>query len=442
MFCPAFFREKIVSNHSRVTPFKMSQKKRDEKRRVVITGLGAVTCIGHGKDGLWNGILAEKTGIRRVQRFDTSPYRAKTSGEILDFDPTLFFSAKRIHRLDRYAQMALVCAKMAVMDSGLPIEPGARHSRWGASMGTALGGISEAEAQHSIFMQKGIQSVNPMLALLVFGGSSSSNISIEFGLTGPCTTVSNSCASGNIAIGEGYRFIRDGYADVMLTGAAEAPLCPLTFAAFDRIKLMSAIEDPALSCRPFSAKRDGFVMAEGAGMLVLESEEHALARGASIYGELMGYSLNSDAYHMTSSLASGECAARCMQHALKDAGLRSEQIDYINTHGSSTAMNDKNETTALKIVFAEYAKQVAMSGTKAYHGHSLGSTGAIEAVICAQILQHQYIPPTLHLNHPDPECDLDYTPLHGRKAKVNTVLSNSFGFGGVNATLVMGRYSG
>jgi len=409
------------------------------RRRVVITGLGVISCIGSGLENFWKGILAEKTGIRRITRFDASPFDAKTAGEIHDFDALQFFDAKRMRRLDRYAQMAMAGAKMAFLDAKLLWKPGDRNPRWGASMGSALGGISEAEEQHTQFIQKGIRAINPMLALLVFGGSSSSNISIEFGLTGPCTTVSNSCASGNIAIGEGARYIRDGYADVMLVGAAEAPLSPLTFAAFDVIHTMSDIDDPERSCAPFCATRAGFVMGEGAGMMVLESEEHALKRGAHIYGEFKGYALNSDAFHMTSSLDSGECAARCMQDAIADAGLAADRIDYINAHASSTSMNDRNETTAIKKVFGNDTK-VAISGTKAYYGHSLGSTSAIEAVLCALALEKQHIPPTLHLTEPDPTCDLDYTPLHGRSAKIGHVMSNAFGFGGVNSSLVLGKY--
>jgi 3-oxoacyl-[acyl-carrier-protein] synthase II len=417
----------------------MSQRNH-QKERVVVTGLGAISCIGSGKDDLWNGILAEKTGIQKIERFDTSKYRAKTGGEVTKFDATDFFDAKRVRRLDRYAQMALVCAKMAMLDSGLKLEPQARNSRWGASMGTALGGISEAEDQHSVFMNKGIRSVNPMLALLVFGGSSSSNISIEFGLTGPCTTASNSCASGNIAIGEAYRFIRDGYADVMLTGAAEAPLSPLTFAAFDLIHTMSEIEDPQFSCCPFDSRRNGFVMSEGGGMLVLESEKHAKARGARIYAEVLGYSLNSDAFHMTSSLPSGECAARCMQDALDVAGVKPEEVDYINAHGSATQMNDKHETKSIKMVFKDSAHEIPISGTKAYHGHALGATAALEAVICSLAIKNQHIPPTLHLEKPDSDCDLDYTPNKGRKADLDVLISNAFGFGGVNSCIVLGRY--
>ncbi len=414
---------------------------RPSARRVVITGLSVISCIGIGLENFWNGILKEKTGIRRITRFDPSPFDAKTAGEIHDFDPLQFFDAKRMKRLDRYAQMAMACAKMAVRDSKLPWKPGNRNERWGTSMGSALGGISEAEEQHTRFLHKGIRAINPMLALLVFGGSSSSNISIEFGLMGPCSTVSNSCASGNIAIGEGYRFIRDGYADVMLVGAAEAPLSPLTFAAFDVIHTMSDIDDPERSCAPFSATRSGFVMGEGAGMLVLETEEHARLRGARIYGEIKGYSLNSDAFHMTSSLESGECAARCMKDALTDAGLKPEQIDYINAHASSTTMNDRNETTAIKKVFGNQASRIPISGTKGYYAHSLGATSAIEAVLCTLAIENQRIPPTLHLHEPDPLCDLDCTPLQGRSSPLQNVLSNAFGFGGVNSSIIFGKYS-
>lgn len=409
-------------------------------KRVVITGLGVISCIGIEKDNFWKGILAEKTGIGNLRRFDPSIYHAQTAGEVNDFDPLKYVDAKRIRRLDRYAQMALVGAKMAMMDSGLKYESGVRNPRWGSSMGTALGGISEAEDQHSTFMKSGIKSINPMLALLVFGGSSSSNISIDYGFTGPCTTCSNSCASGNVAIGEAFRYIRDGYADVMLTGAAEAPLSPLTYAAFDVLKTMSGIKDPLSSCCPFNSKRDGFVMAEGAGVMVLESEEHAVRRGAKIYAEVLGYSLNSDAYHMTASHPSGEAAARCMSDAVRDAGLTTDEIDYINAHGSSTPMNDKNETTAIKRCFGDYASRITISGTKAYHGHALGATAAMEAVTCALALQHQHIPPTIHLNERDPECDLDYTPNRGRKMRVDTILSAAFGFGGINSAIVLGTY--
>lgn len=410
------------------------------QRRVLITGLGAITCIGSGKENLWKGILAEKSGFRKLERLNLPDCKAQVAGEIRDFQPLDHFPAKRLKRLDRHSQMALVCARMAFLDAGLSHEPGVRRPRWGASLGTALGGISDAEHQHDLFIKRGPAAINPLLALLIFGGASSSNISIEFGLTGPCFTSSNSCSSGNMALGDAFHAIRNGHADLMFAGASEAPLCPLTFTAFDLIHTMSRIPDPDQACCPFDLRRDGFVMSEGAGILILESEEHALARGARIYGEILGYSTHCDAFHMTSSLESGECAARCMRDALNDAGLSPEQIDYINAHASSTPMNDRNETTAIKLAFGDHAKKVAISGTKAYHGHPLGAAAAIEAVLSTLALENQYIPPTLNLTQPDPSCDLDYTPLHGRKAPLRAILSNSFGFGGVNASLVLGQY--
>jgi 3-oxoacyl-[acyl-carrier-protein] synthase II len=406
---------------------------------VVITGVGVVSCIGQGKDDFWRGILAEKTGLQRIQRFDASPYRARVGGEIRDFRPADHFDARQLKRLDRHTQMALVSARMAVADAGLAAGTAKRDPRWGISLGTALGGIAEAEQAHVAFLREGLKSVNPMLAIQIFGGSSSSNLSIELGLTGPCYTSSNSCASGTMAIGEAYRYIRDGYADRMLAGGSEAPLNPLTFGAFDQIHCMSAQEDPARACRPFDRNRDGFVMAEGAGMLMLESEESARGRGADVYGEIRGYACNSDAYHMTASLADGECAARCIRDALEDAGIRPEEIDYINAHASSTPMNDRNETTAIKRALGDHARRVAVSGTKPFHGHPLGATGAIEAVTCALALRHQHIPPTLHLEERDPDCDIDCVPLHGRSAHVRVALSNSFGFGGVNASIVLAK---
>lgn len=403
----------------------------------MVTGLGVLTCIGQGKEAFWQGILAEKTGLRRIQRFDTAPYRAKVGGEIRDFRPQDHFDARQLKRLDRHTQMALVCARLAMADAGLEVERGVRHPRWGASLGTALGGIAEAEAEHTAFLRDGMRSVNPMLAIQIFGGSSSSQISIEFGLTGPCFTSSNSCASGTMAIGEAYRSVREGETDLMLAGGAEAPLCPLTFGAFDRIHCMSAREDPSAACCPFDRRRDGFVMAEGAALLVLESAEHAQARNAFVYGELRGYARNSDAYHMTASLPDGECAARCMRDALADAGLDPFEVDYINAHASSTPINDRNETLAIKRVLGEHARQVAISGTKGFYGHPLGATGAIEAVVSALALRHQHIPPTLHLQERDPDCDLDYVPVTGRDGAVKVAMSNSFGFGGANASIVL-----
>ncbi len=418
----------------------LSPTRHDGTPRVMITGLGALTCLGTGREALWHGILAEKSGFGRLTRFDPAALglRARCAGEI-HFDASAFADARQQRRLDRHSLMALAVAKMAFADAGLSAKINAPHPRWGVNMGTALAGIAEAEAQHTLFLKEGPKAIHPLLAIQIFGGASSSNISIEFGLTGPCATSSNSCASGTMAIGEAARMIRLGQADVMLAGASEAPLHPLTFSAFDRIHAMSASDDPARACRPFDARRDGFVMAEGAAVLLLESEAHARARGARIYGEIQGYASNSDAYHMTSSLPSGACAARCMLDALKDAGVPPGKVDYINAHGSSTLINDRNETAAIKLALGEHARRVAISGTKAYHGHPLGATGAIEAAICTLALDHQHIPPTLNWEEPDPACDLDYVPNHGRSARLNHILSNSFGFGGVNAVLVISR---
>ena len=312
--------------------------------------------------------------------------------------------------------------------------------RVGVSFGTALGGVCKAEDQHIRFLKKGARGVNPTLALQVFGGSAHSNIAIEFGFRGVGTTNSNSCASGTVAVGEALRYIRDDFADVVVAGGAEAPLATLSFGAFDLIKTMSRwTGDPALACRPFDKMRDGFVMGEGAAALIVEELEHAQKRGAHIYAELLGYSLNNDAFHMTSPLPAGESCIRAMRHALADAGSRPEQIDYVNAHASSTQLSDSTETMAIKEVFGDHARRIPVSGTKGYTGHPLGATGAIEAGICALALEEQWVPPTLSYANPDPACDLDVVPNHGREAKLDYVMSNSFGFGGINACVVLGR---
>jgi 3-oxoacyl-[acyl-carrier-protein] synthase II len=307
-------------------------------------------------------------------------------------------------------------------------------------LGTALAGMSDAEEDHGRFAGGGARAVNPMLALMIFGGAGSSNVSIELGLGGPCVASSNSCASGNLALGEAARMVRDGTADVMLAGGSEAPLCPLTFSAFDLIHTMSGIRDPSRACCPFSARRDGFVMAEGSAILVLEAEEHARRRGARAYAEFLGAASNSDAWHMTASLASGEQAAACMLAALSDAGVAPSSVDYVNAHASSTPINDRNETVAIHRAFGAHAPRLAISGTKPVHGHALGAVAAMEAAICARAISEGFIPPTANLDEPDPACDLDYVPLKGREARLGVVLSNAFGFGGVNASIVLGRY--
>jgi 3-oxoacyl-[acyl-carrier-protein] synthase II len=410
------------------------------QRRVVVTGIGAVTPIGHTREGLWQGVLRGKSGVRRVSAFDVSGYRSQVAAEVLDFDAAPYLDRKQLKRLDRYSQFALCAAKMAVADAELRLEA-EPHERVGVCMGSALGGMLTAEEQHGAFAARGLSAVSPMLAVTVFGAAASCNIAIEFGVTGPNTANCNSCAAGTIAIGDAMRFIQRGEAEVMLAGGAETPIAPLCFGSFSIIRAMSKRNhDPERACRPFDKGRDGFVMGEGAAILVLEEAARAERRGAHIYAEILGYSLTNDAYHMSAPHPGGVEAARAMAMVLNDAGLRPEDIEYINAHGSSTPMNDKIETMAIKQVFGGLAGRIPVSGTKGLYGHALGASGAIEAAIGALALAYKYVPPTVNYETPDPECDLDYVPNVGRSARVRYLMSNSFGFGGINACLVLGRY--
>lgn len=409
--------------------------------RVVITGIGAVTAIGSGKDGLWHGILRNESGIRRVTHFDAAPFRSQVAGEVTNFDPLAHFNARQLKRLDRHAQFSLVAAKMALEDAGHALRPRDLRDDFGVSMGTALGGIALAEHQHELFLREGIRAVNPSLAFLVFGGAGSSHIAIEFGLAGPGNTNSNSCASGTIALGEAFRLIRDGRATAMLAGGAEAPLSPLTFGAFDTLRALSKHNgEPAHACRPFDARRDGFVMGEGAAVLVLEELDSARARGATILAEILGYACNNDAFHMFEPRADASVATRCIEDALADARVAPERIDYINAHATGTPLGDAAETLAIKSVFGEGAGKIPVSATKSFHAHPLGASGAIEAAICCLAFEHDYLPPTLNLAERDPACNLDCIPNVGRHQRVRCILSNSFGFGGINASIVLARY--
>ena len=409
-------------------------------RRVVITGLGPITCAGIGREAFWKSVRASRSGITRITRFDTSEFKAHCGGEINDWDASAFFPPHRLKRLDRYAQFSVASALLALEDARLSWSKERPAARVGVSFGTALGGISGAESEHQHFLKKGQRGVNQTLALQVFGGSAHSNIAIECGFRGPGTTNSNSCASGVIAVGEAMRYIRDGMADVMIAGGAEAPLSPLSFGAFDFIRTMSRwTGDPPFACKPFDRDRDGFVMGEGAASLVIEEYEHAMLRGAPVYAEVLGYSLNNEAYHMTTPLPSGESVVACMTDALADARLAPGDIDYINAHASGTQLNDANECSAIRAVFGSHAARVAVSGTKAFTAHPLGATGAMETVLCALALKHGYVPPTLHLRNPDPACDLDVVPNVGRERALRYAMNNAFGFGGINAVLVLGR---
>jgi 3-oxoacyl-[acyl-carrier-protein] synthase II len=409
------------------------------RRRVAITGIGCVTPIGTGVEGLWTGLRTERSAVGPATRFDASIYRSQCAAQIDDFDPTRWIDAKRVKRLDRFSQFAVASAHLALEDGALDLAQ-VHRERMGAMMGTALGGVGYAEEQAARFMTGGLRDVDATLALTVFGGSASCNIAIEFGVSGPNSTNAMSCASGSMAIGEAFRQIRDGYADVMLAGGSEAPLATLCFGAFALIRAMSTRNDePARASRPFDRDRDGFVMGEGAAVLLLESWEHAEARGARIYAELAGYGTTNDAHHMTAPLPDGAQAARCMRQALADAAVAPEAIEYINAHGSSTPLNDPTETLAIKQVFGAHAYRMPLSSTKGYYGHALGASGAFEAAISALAIARGWIPPTLNLETPDPACDLDYTPRVGRALAPEVVLSNSFGFGGINAALVLRR---
>ena len=410
-----------------------------ERRRVVVTGLGAITPIGIGERGLWDGLQAGRSAVRSLTRFDPSIFRSHNAAQVDEFVPADFLEHKRAKRLDRFGQFSVVASRLAIEDARLDLAAEDRE-RIGAMMGTALGGIAYAEGQLGNFLREGLRGVDPLLALAVFGGASSCNIAIELGVQGPNSTNAMSCASGTIAIGDGFREIRDGYADVMLCGGAEAPLAPLCFGAFAIIRAMSTRnDDPEHSSRPFDRARDGFVMGEGAAVLVLEEHGRAVARGARIYAEILGFGMSNDAHHMTAPLPDGKQAARAMQRALDDAEVTPGEISYVNAHGSSTPLNDPTETLAIKRVFGDHAYRLQVSSTKGYYGHALGASGAIEAAICAQALANEWLPPTVNLDEADVACDLDYIPREGRTARVEHVLSNSFGFGGVNAALVMRR---
>jgi 3-oxoacyl-[acyl-carrier-protein] synthase II len=405
-------------------------------RRVVITGIGAVTPIGLGVEGLWAGLRRRRSAIRSITRFDPSAFKSRIAGEVDDFHAADHIEERRARRLDRYSLFSIAATRMALADADLDLHR-EDVDRVGAMMGTALGGVAHGEKQYHNFLTQGPRSVDPALALTVFAGAASCNIAIEFGCTGPNATNGMSCASGAIAIGEGFRAIARGEADVMIAGGAEAPLAPLCFGAFAIIRAMSTRnDDPEHASRPFDADRDGFVMSEASAVLVLEERGRALARGAPVYAEVCGYGLTNDAYHMTAPRPDGKQAARCIRNALAEARVSPSEVGYINAHGSSTPLNDPTETSSIRQVFADHADRLALSGTKGYYGHALGASGAIEAAICALSSRRGWFPPTVNLETLDPACDLDHVTGEGRRLDPDYMVSNSFGFGGVNAALV------
>jgi len=406
------------------------------ERRVVITGIGPVTPIGTGIEPFWNGLRSAQSVVRRLTRFDPAPFRSHVAAEVDGFDATTYMDPKRAKRLDRCSQFTLAAARLALHDAGIDLAAEDRD-RIGAMMGSALGGVEFAEREHEKYLAGGVRAVEPGLALTVFVGASSCNLAIELGISGPNITNGMSCASGAIALGEGFRTIRHGEADVMLAGGAEAPLSPLSYGAFSIIRAMSTRnDDPATASRPFDRDRDGFVMAEGAAVLVLEERDRARARGAQVYAEIVGYGLTNDAHHMTAPRPDGRQASRAMQIALNAAGVPGTEVGYVNAHGSSTPLNDPTEALALRQVLGKHAERVPVSGTKGYYGHALGASGAIEAAICALSSRRGWLPPSVNLQDPDPACELDYVRGTGAMLQPEYLLSNSFGFGGINASLV------
>ena len=411
----------------------------NEERRVVITGIGAITPLGVGTEALWGSLHGRRSAVRTLSRFDPSPFRTHIAAEVDDFSPADHMEAKRAKRLDRFGHFVVAASRLALADAHLDIQKEDR-TRVGAMMGTALGGVGYAEAQLGRYLAGGLRAVDSLLALSVFGGSASCNVAIEFSLSGPNSTNAMSCASGTMAIGEALRQIRWGYADVMLAGGAEAPLAPLCFGSFALIRAMSTRnDDPQRASRPFDAARDGFVMAEGAAVLVLEERGRAIARGAPIVAEVVGYGTTNDGHHMTAPHADGREAARAMRLALADARVGAAEIGYVNAHGSSTPLNDVAETAAIRSALGEHARGIPVSGTKGFHGHALGATGAWETAITALALSRSWVPPTLNLDIADEGCDLDYVPSEGRTHGAAVAITNSFGFGGINACLVLRR---
>lgn len=409
-------------------------------RTVVVTGLGPITAIGEGVDALRSGLRREASAVRAVERFDASPFRTRIAAEVDGFQPEVRLGAKRARRVDRFSAFGLGACSLALEDAGL--DPGSlAPERVAVQMGTALGGVAYAEEQHAGYLKGGLRGINPLLALSVYGGAASCNIAIDYGFTGPNSTNAMSCASGAIAIGHGMRMVRSGEVDVAICGGSEAPLAPLTFGAFAIIRAMSTRnDDPGTACRPFDEGRDGFVMGEGASILILESLEHATRRGARVYAELAGFGTTSDAYHMTQPRPGGTEAARAMRLALDDAGVGPGTIDYVNAHGSSTPLNDVTEADAIRSVFGERTDDLPVSGTKAYYGHALGASGAIEAAITVLGIQDGWVPPSLNLHDAADGCALAFVPAGGTEIELGYALSNSFGFGGINAALLFRRF--
>lgn len=410
-------------------------------RRVVVTGIGAVTPLGN-KQELWENVLAGVSGAGPITHFDASEFPVQIGCEVKDFDPTKYMDRREARRMDRFCQLAVAAAQESLTDAGLEIDDSNRD-RVGVLVGSGIGGIGTLEQQAKVLMEKGVDRVSPFFVPMLIPDMASGMIAIITGARGPNSCTVTACATGTHAVGDAFRIVARGGADVMLAGGAEAALCPLGISGFISARALSTRNDaPHKASRPFDRERDGFVMGEGAGVLVLESLDHALARGAHIYGEIVGYGATSDAYHITQPAPGGEGAQRAMCEAMKDAGIDPGDIQYINAHGTSTLYNDKYESQAIRAVFQEHAETVAVSSTKSLTGHLLGAAGAVEAGICLMALENQIVPGTYNYEFPDPECDLDYVPNAARPMELRYAMSNSFGFGGHNGVLIMKRWEG
>lgn len=410
-----------------------------EKRRVVITGMGAVTPIGHTAEESWQAVRQGACGIAPITAYNTSAQKVKLAAEVKDFDPSADIDKRELRHLDRYVQLALVSALEAYRQSGLVME-NENPYRCGVFFASGIGGFNTIQRECLKGEEKGYDRVSPYFIPMVIANMAAGTIAIRLGLKGMCTCPVTACASGAYAVGDAFRHVRDGYADVVLCGGAESAVNPLAIGGFTSLRALTTCDDPARASIPFDAERSGFVLGEGAGALVLESYDHAVARGAKILGEIVGYGASCDAYHITAPAPGGEGAAAAMTAALSDAGITPEAVGYINAHGTSTAMNDAGETAAVKLAFGDHAYKLAMSSTKSMTGHLLGAAGAVEAVFCAKALADGYIPATIHYQVSDPACDLDVVPNVGRQADIRYAMSNSLGFGGHNASLIFKKW--
>jgi 3-oxoacyl-[acyl-carrier-protein] synthase II len=407
---------------------------------VVITGLGAVTPLGNSIAETWEGIWRGKPGIAGITKFDCTLFETKIAGELKGFDPTRYVNRKEVRRLDDFLIYALAASEMAIADAGLAIVAAEAH-RTGVIIGSAIGGLSTMEKEKEAILLGGPRKMSPFAIPSVLANLAAGHVSIRFGAKGPINCSVTACASGTCSIGDAGRIIAGGHADFMIAGGVDAAVTPMCVAGFNAMRAISKRNDePEKASRPFDRDRDGFVIGEGCGVVILESLSHAQRRGARIYGELAGYGNTSDAFHMAAPPDGHEGAARCMQVALEDAGMNASDIDYINAHGTSTQMNDAFETEAIKTVFGEHARALAVSSTKSMTGHLLGAAGAIEAIFCLKAIGEGVLPPTINLDYPDPDCDLDYVPHRARQCEIRTAMSNTFGFGGVNAVLILKKF--